>query len=224
LPELVESYGDIENAIENPSSENVDKAVQVINDIGFDAGATARIVPPVVGEALATAADIDAIIDAFENPDAESLTNGYAAADALAQNYFGVEDGIAGGEVAGNIATIFTGLEALDGGIETPAEALNVVNAANAVASLGGATTTSLSGKTVGGFLPAGLGTFFTVASLIKPITSALKGGSAGVYARIQGNFALKDGKFAVGGGVQAADTYRDVGDTFAQETMNSGG
>ena len=100
---------------------------------------------------------------------------------------------------------------------------VNVVSAANEIASLAGVTTASASGAPASGFLPAGLGTFFTAASLVKPITSALKGGAAGTYARIQGDFDLKDGRFAVGGGVRAADTYRGVGDKFAQETMNSG-
>jgi hypothetical protein len=218
LPELVESYGDIENAIENPSGRNVDKAVQVINDIGFDAGATAPVVPPAVGEALSYAADIDAIINAFEDPDAESLTKAYVAADDL----MATSGGLPAGEAIGEVATIFTGLEALDGGIESAAEAVNVVNAANAVAGMAGATT-GVGTNATAGFLPAGLGTFFTAASLVKPITSALKGGAAGTYARIQGEFDLKDGKFSVGGGVRAADTYRGVGDKFAQETMNSG-
>ena len=219
---LVGAYADVENMIENPSAENVDRAVKAVNDIGFDAGATAPVVPPVVGEGLSVAADIDAIVDAFENPDAESLTNAYAAADGLAATYTEA-GGLPAGEAIGNIGTILTGLEDLEGGIETPAEAVNVVNAANAVASMAGVTTTSATGATSAGFLPAGFGTFFAAASLVKPVMSALKGGAAGTYARIQGDFDLKDGRFAVGGGVRAADTYRGVGDKFAQETMNSG-
>lgn len=226
LPEatknLVSTYADVENMVKNPSAENVDKTVRAINDIGFDAGATAPVVSPVVGEGLSFVADIDAIIDAFKNPDAESLTNAYAAADGLAATYTEA-GGLPAGEAIGQVGTIFTGLEALDGGIESAAEAVNVVNAANAVAGMAGATTTSATGATSAGFLPAGLGTFFAAASLVKPISSALKGGSAGTYARIQGDFELKDGRFAVGGGVRAADTYRGVGDKFAEETMNSG-
>jgi hypothetical protein len=228
LPELVESYGDIENAIENPSAENVDKAVQAINDIGFDAGATAPVVPPAVGEGLSVVADIDAIIDAFENPDAESLTNAYAAADGLAATYTEA-GGLPAGEAIGQVGTIFTGLEALDGGIESAADAVNVVNAANAVASMAGATTTSAAGVTAG-FLPpnvtAALGPIsmiLSAPSIMKSISSLAKGGAAGTYERIQGEFDLKDGKFAVGGGVRGADTNRSFGDKYAQETMNSG-
>lgn len=216
---IVSTYADVENMIENPSGRNVDKAVQAINNVGFDAGATAPVVPPAVGEALSYAADIDAIINAFEDPDAESLTNAYVAADDL----MATSGGLPAGEAIGEVATIFTGLEALDGGIESAAEAVNVVNAANAVASMAGVTTTSATGATSAGFLPAGFGTFFAAASLVKPITSAIKGGAAGTYARIQGDFDLKDGRFAVGGGVRAADTYRGVADKFAKETMNSG-
>ena len=254
LPEtttnLVGAYADVENMIDNPSSLNVDKAITAINDIGFDAkefivnseivnknfpeivekiDQGAPIVPPVVGETLATVADIDAIIDAFENPDAESLTNAYVAADALAQNYGGLEDGIAGGEVAGNIGSVFTGLEALDGGIESAADAVNVVNAANTVASMAGVTTGVGTGATAG-FLPpsvtAALGPIsmiLSAPSIMKSISSLAKGGAAGTYERIQGEFDLKDGKFAVGGGVRGADTNRSCGDKYAQETMNSG-
>ena len=254
LPEtttnLVGAYADVENMIENPSSLNVDKAITAINDIGFDAkefivnseivnknfpeiiekiDQGAPIVSPVVGETLATVADIDAIIDAFENPDAESLTNAYVAADALAQNYGGFEDGIAGGEVAGNIGSIFTGLEALDGGIESAADAVNVVNAANAAAGLAGVTTGVGAGATAG-FLPPNvtaalgpIGAILSAPSIMKSVTSLAKGGAAGTYERIQGEFDIKDGKFAVGGGVRAADTNRSFGDKYAQETMNSG-
>jgi hypothetical protein len=225
---LVSTYADVENMIENPSAENVDKAVQAINDIGFDAGATAPVVPPAVGEGLSVVADIDAIIDAFENPDAESLTNAYAAADGLAATYTEA-GGLPAGEAIGEVATIFTGLEALDGGIESAADAVNVVNAANAVASMAGATTTSAAGVTAG-FLPpsvtAALGPIsmiLSAPSIIKSISSLAKGGAAGTYERIQGEFDLKDGKFAVGGGVRGADTNRSFGDKYAQETMNSG-
>ena len=246
LPEtttnLVGAYADVENMIDNPSSVNVDKAITAINDIGFDAkefivgseivnknfpeivekiDQGAPIVPPVVGETLATAADIDAIIDAFENPDAESLTNAYAAADGLAATYTEA-GGLPAGEAIGNIGTILTGLEDLEGGIETPAEAVNVVNAANAVASMSGVTTTSATGATSAGFLPAGFGTFFAAASLVKPVMSALKGGAAGNYPRIQGDFNLEGGKFTVGS-ARSGDTYRGVADKFAKETANSG-
>ena len=225
---LVSTYADVENMIENPSAENVDKAVQAINDIGFDAGATAPVVPPAVGEGLSVVADIDAIIDAFENPDAESLTNAYAAADGLAATYTEA-GGLPAGEAIGQVGTIFTGLEALDGGIESAADAVNVVNAANAVASMAGATTTSAAGVTAG-FLPpnvtAALGPIsmiLSAPSIMKSVVSLAKGGAAGTYERIQGEFDLKDGKFAVGGGVRAADTNRSFGDKYAQETMNSG-
>ena len=258
LPEtttnLVGAYADVENMIENPSSVNVDKAITAINDIGFDAkefivgsevinknfpeivekiDEGAPIVPPVVGETLATAADIDAIIDAFENPDAESLTNAYAAADNLVTTYTETapleSGGLPAGETIGQVGAIFTGLEALDGGIESAADAVNVVNAANAAASLAGATTTSAAGVTAG-FLPpnvtAALGPIsmiLSAPSIMKSVVSLAKGGAAGTYERIQGEFDLKDGKFAVGGGVRAADTNRGFGDKYAQETMNSG-
>jgi len=225
---LASTYANVENMIENPSAENVDKAVQAINDIGFDAGATAPVVPPVVGEGLSVAADIDAIIDAFENPDAESLTNAYAAADGLAATYTEA-GGLPAGEAIGEVATIFTGLEALDGGIESAADAVNVVNAANAAAGLAGVTT-GVGTSATAGFLPpnvtAALGPIAMVLSapsIMKSVVSLAKGGAAGTYERIQGEFDLKDGKFAVGGGVRAADTYRSFGDKYAQETMNSG-
>jgi hypothetical protein len=251
LPEtttnLVGAYADVENMIDNPSSVNVDKAITAINDIGFDAkefivgseivnknfpeivekiDQGAPIVPPVVGETLATVADIDAIIDAFENPDAESLTNAYAAADGLVATYTEA-GGLPAGEAIGEVATIFTGLEALDGGIESAAEAVNVVNAANAVAGMAGVKTGA---SATAGFLPpnvtAALGPIsmiLSAPSIMKSVVSLAKGGAAGTYERIQGEFDLKDGKFAVGGGVRGADTNRSFGDKYARETMNSG-
>ena len=222
---VVEAYANIENLIENPSGRNVDKAVQVINNVGFDVGATAPVVPPAVGEALSYAADIDAIINAFEDPDAESLTNAYVAADDL----MATSGGLPAGEAIGEMATIFTGLEALDGGIESAADAVNVLNAANAAAGLAGVTTGVGAGATAG-FLPPNvtaalgpIGAILSAPSIMRSITSLAEGGAAGTYERIQGEFDLKDGRFAVGGGVRAADTGRKFGDKYAQETMNSG-
>jgi hypothetical protein len=51
---------------------------------------------------------------------------------------------------------------------------------------------------------------------------SALKGGAAGNYPRIQGDFNLEGGKFTVGS-ARSGDTYRGVADKFAKETANSG-
>jgi hypothetical protein len=94
---------------------------------------------------------------------------------------------------------------------------------------MAGATTTSAAGVTAG-FLPpnvtAALGPIsmiLSAPSIMKSISSLAKGGAAGTYERIQGEFDLKDGKFAVGGGVRGADTNRSFGDKYAQETMNSG-
>jgi len=194
---LVSTYANLENMIENPSAENVDKAVQAINDVGFEAGATAPVIPPVAGEGLSFVADIDAIIDAFENPDAESLTNAYAAADGLAATYTEA-GGLPAGEAIGEVATIFTGLEALDGGIESAADAVNVVNAANAAAGLAGVTTGVGAGATAG-FLPPNvtaalgpIGAILSAPSIMKSISSLAKGGAAGTYERIQGEFDLK--------------------------------
>jgi hypothetical protein len=232
LPEattnLAGAYADVENMIDNPSGVNVDKAVQAINDIAFDVGATAPIVPPAIGGVLHDAGSVAAIVDAFENPDAESLTNAYAAVDDLAMNYAGDGTGIVGGEAVGTIGNILTGLEDLEGGIESPAEAVNVVNAANTVAGLvntGGnfatAGTSGFLGANIGAAL-SGVGTFVAAASALKAVNKALKGGAAGNYPRIQGDFNLEGGKFTVGS-AGSGDTYRGVADKFAKETASSG-
>jgi hypothetical protein len=100
----------------------------------------------------------------------------------------------------------------------------------NAVASMAGADNLVSALVQPAGFLPpsvtAALGPIsmiLSAPSIMKSISSLAKGGAAGTYERIQGEFDLKDGKFAVGGGVRGADTNRSFGDKYAQETMNSG-
>jgi len=238
---VVEAYANIENLIENPSGVNADKAVEIINNIGFDSGASQPIIPPEVGGALADAADVAAIVEAFENPDAESLTNAYAAADSLKIAYSESGAGLPAGEAIGNIGTILSGIEALDNGIETPAEAINVVNAANLASGFasnlmaGQSAATAASGAAAAGFMPESftnfLGPVGTIAGIVgglKAVSSLAKGGAAGEYPRVVGDFEVEGGRLKVGGNVDAADVSEGgdagrVNQNWAQQTFDSG-
>ena len=248
LPEtttnLVGTYADVENMIDNPSSLNVDKAITSINDIGFDAkefivgseivnknfpeivekiDQGAPIVPPVVGETLATAADIDAIIDAFENPDAESLTNAYAAADAFAMNYT-ESGGLPAGEAIGEVAAIFTGLEALDGGIESLAEAVNVAKATQTIGTLTGSTATFDIGASMSSFL-APIGVMTTAMAVMDTVSSLWQGSAAGDYPNSSGSVSFANGQFTAGdfgGGDGASSDWGKAASQASASVLNS--
>ena len=237
---VVEAYANIENLIENPSGVNADKAVEVINNIGFDSGASQPIIPPEVGGALADAADVAAIVEAFENPDAESLTNAYAAADSLKIAYSESGAGLPAGEAIGNIGTILSGIEDLDNGIESPAEAINVVNAANLVSGFasnliaGQGVGAAATGAAASGFMPESftsvlgpLGTVYGITQGLGAISNLAKGGAAGNYPRVVGNLSFSDGRIGAASNVDAADVSESglagrINQSWAQETFNS--
>lgn len=240
LQQATDAYGSIENLIENPSGATAEKAIDSINSVGESLGSEELIVPPVVGESLVAAGNISAIANALDDPTAKNLTNAYAAADDIAMNYTQL-GGLPAGDAIGSIGQVLTGLEALEGGIESPAEAINVVNAANLVSGFasnlmaGQGAATAASGAAAAGFVPESftnfLGPVGTIAGIVgglKAVSSLAKGGAAGEYPRVVGDFEVEGGRLKAGGNVDAADVSEGgdagrVNQNWAQQTFDSG-
>lgn len=252
-----DAYGNLENLIENPSGDVAEKAIQSINaayDIAsknteiekvgsevIDSGETGRIIPPAAADTLITVADSIAIANALENPSAKNLTNAYSAADNLVERFGADGMGLPAGESIGSIGQVLTGLEALEGGIESPAEAINVVNAANLVSGFasnlmaGQGAATAASGAAAAGFVPESftnfLGPVGTIAGIVgglKAVSSLAKGGAAGEYPRVVGDFEVEGGRLKAGANVDAADVSEGgdagrVNQNWAQQTFDSG-
>ena len=239
LEQAVDAYSDIQNLIENPSGQNAENAVNAINEIGQSLGSEGLVVPPAVGEALFIAANISSIANAIEDPTAENLTNAYASADDLVMNLTDAGGLPAGGSI-GSIGQVLTGLEALEGGIESPAEAVNVVNAANLVSGFasnliaGQGVGAAATGAAASGFVPSQIsnvlgpiGTFYGIAEGLKAVSNLAKGGAAGEYPRVVGNLSFSGGRIGAASNVDAADVSEDglagqINQNWAQQTFDS--
>ena len=240
LQQATDAYGSIENLIENPSGATAEKAIDSINSVGESLGSEELIVPPVVGESLVAAGNISAIANALDDPTAKNLTNAYAAADDIAMNYTQL-GGLPAGDAIGSIGQVLSGLEALEGGIESPAEAINVVNAANLVSGFasnlmaGQGAATAASGAAAAGFVPESFANFLgpvgTIAGIVgglKAVSSLAKGGAAGEYPRVVGDFEVEGGRLKAAANVDAADVSEGgdagrVNQNWAQQTFDSG-
>ena len=237
--QAADAYSDVQNLIENPSGQNAENAVNAINEIGQSLGSEGLVVPPAVGESLAIAGNISSIANAIKDPTAENITNAYASADDLVMNYTEA-GGLPAGEAIGSIGQVLTGLEALEGGIESPAEAINVVNAANLVSGFasnliaGQGVSAAATGAAASGFVPSQIssvlgpiGAVYGIAQGLKAVSNLAKGGAAGEYPRVVGNLSFSDGKIGAASNVDAADVDEHglagrINQSWAQETFNS--
>jgi len=237
--QAADAYSDVQNLIENPSGQNAENAVNAINEIGQSLGSEGLVVPPAVGESLVIAANISSIANAIEDPTAENLTNAYASADDLVMNYID-DGGLPAGGAIGSIGQVLTGLEALEGGIESPAEAINVVNAANLVSGFasnliaGQGVSAAATGAAASGFVPSQIssvlgpiGSVYGIAEGLKAVSNLAKGGAAGEYPRVVGDFSFSDGKIGAASNVDAADVSEDglagqINQNWAQQTFDS--
>lgn len=158
--EIFGGVGEVENLIDNPTTENAFKAIDKVNTLSEKyLGAGSTVIPPQAAGLVIDGAGLLSIANAFEDPTAENIANAYVGADNLATNWTG-STGLPFAEQAAGVGSILGGLAALEGGIDSPAEAIAVTNAASAVAGMTGATTGLMGGLAgAGAFLgPLALG------------------------------------------------------------------
>ena len=132
---LFNAVGNIQNLVDNPTAVNSDKAVESVNAIGSALGAEGDVVPLPVEDALHDIGSVAAIGKALEDPSAANLAQAYAAADDLALTLTDMK-GLPAANMVGQIGTALTGIEALDGGIDSVGEAAAVAAATQAAAAI----------------------------------------------------------------------------------------
>jgi hypothetical protein len=131
----VNVVGSAQNLEENPTVQEATNLVDSIDSLILDTGFNRNDVIAKGGGAVIDAAAVASIVNAFEDPTAENLTNAYAGADHLAMNYTEA-GGVPLGSEIGAVGTILSGIKAAEGGIENVGEAVQVGAAASAAASL----------------------------------------------------------------------------------------
>ena len=189
--DAVKSAKEIKDALDDPHAKNTLDAVEGINE-RYDT----QILP---GEAAGALTDISAIIgigNALDDPSVSNLAEGYEDLVYLIDNRTG--NILPGSDVAGTVGSIAGGLEALEGGIDTPEEAIKVAAGAN---DIYGVTQNLKSGMDVGSSLSNAGQSGFVSGDAI---------GSAG--AIVGGLAALEGGVDDVGEAVQVGNAVASVG------------
>ena len=186
-----ESAQDVKDAFDDPHAKNTLDAIEGIND-RYDT----QVLP---GEVAGALTDISAVIgigNALDDPSVSNLAKGYEDLVYLVDNRTGTT--LPGSDVAGTVGSIAGGLEALEGGIDTPEEALKVAAGAN---DIYGVTQNLKSGMDFGSSLSNAGDSGFVSGDAI---------GSAG--AIIGGLAALEGGVDSVGEAVSVGNAVASVG------------
>jgi hypothetical protein len=189
--DAIKSAKDIKDALDDPHAKNTLDAIEGIND-RYDT----QVLP---GEVTGALTDISAVIgigNALDDPSVSNLAEGYEDLVYLVDNRIGTT--LPGSDVAGTVGSIAGGLEALEGGIDTPEEAIKVAAGAN---DIYGVTQNLKSGMDVGSSLSNAGQSGFVSGDAI---------GSAG--AIVGGLAALEGGIDDVGEAVQVGNAVASVG------------
>jgi len=149
--DALKAYGNIENVIKDPNPMNAFKAIDAMDKLTTylpeDAQKSLQEITADIGPITGVVLDglaVASIANAFEDPSVENLANAYGSVDYLAtQGAFGTDlsTGLPGAENIAGIGTIVGGLKALEGGIDSPGEALQVATGAATAASMFGGGT-----------------------------------------------------------------------------------
>jgi hypothetical protein len=189
--DAIKSAKDIKDALDDPHAKNTLDAVEGINE-RYDT----QVLPGEVAGALTDVSAIIGIGNALDDPSVSNLAEGYEDLVYLADNY--TDNILPGSDVAGTVGSIAGGLEALEGGIDTPEEAIKVAAGAN---DIYGVTQNLKSGMDVGSSLSNAGQSGFVSGDAI---------GSAG--AIVGGLAALEGGIDDVGEAVQVGNAVASVG------------
>jgi hypothetical protein len=248
LPDVVEqggkAVGDIVNLIDDPSVKAAEEAIEQINIAGQEGGVEGDVITEPVGKFITTTAAGASISDAINDPTASNLAQAYEAIDYITNEFAGV-DPLKGSELAGEFGSVLSGIEALEDGIDSPAEAISVSKAAEAIGALTGSSATFDVASSISNFL-APIAAINTVDQAIQFAIKSWEGGAAGEYPNSYGTVSFNGSSFSSGnyGGGDGADsvwgesaskaaTYGlnslinrygfEVDSAKAQEVLNSG-
>ena len=226
IPDVVEestqAVGEIINLIEDPSVKAAGEAIEQINIAGQEGGLESDIIAGPTETFVTTTAAGAAISDAIDNPDAANLAQAYEAVDYLTNTYAG-KDLLSGGDLAGDFGAILSGIDVLEDGIESPADALAVAKAAQSIGALTGSQATFDVASSVAGFLSP-VATIAALGQGVKVISGLLQGGAAGEYPNSSGTVSYDGNSFSsgnYGGGDGASSAWGEAASKSAAKTLN---
>jgi hypothetical protein len=226
IPDVVEegtqAVGEIINLVEDPSVKAAGEAIEQINIAGKEGGLESDIVAGPTETFVTTTAAGAAISDAIEDPDAANLAQAYEAVDYLTNTYAG-KDLLSGGDLAGEFGSILSGIDVLEDGIESPADALAVAKAAQSIGALTGSQATFDVASSVAGFLSP-VATIAALGQGVKVISGLLQGGAAGEYPNSYGKVSYDGNSFTsgnYGGGDGASSMWGEAASKSAAKTLN---
>ena len=226
IPDVVEestqAVGEIINLVEDPSVKAAGEAIEQINIAGKEGGLEGDIIAGPTETFVTTTAAGAAISDAIEDPDAANLAQAYEAVDYLTNTYAG-KDLLSGGDLAGEFGSILSGIDVLEDGIESPADALAVAKAAQSIGALTGSQATFDVASSVAGFLSP-VATIAALGQGVKVISGLLQGGAAGEYPNSYGKVSYDGNSFAsgnYGGGDGASSMWGEAASKSAAKTLN---
>lgn len=226
IPDVVEestqAVGEIINLVEDPSVKAAGEAIEQINIAGKEGGLESDIIAGPTETFVTTTAAGAAISDAIEDPDAANLAQAYEAVDYLTNTYAG-KDLLSGGDLAGEFGSILSGIDVLEDGIESPADALAVAKAAQSIGALTGSQATFDVASSVAGFLSP-VATIAALGQGIKVISGLLQGGAAGEYPNSYGKVSYNGNSFTsgnYGGGDGASSAWGEAASKSAAKTLN---
>ena len=226
IPDVVEestqAVGEIINLVEDPSVKAAGEAIEQINIAGKEGGLESDIIAGPTETFVTTTAAGAAISDAIEDPDAANLAQAYEAVDYLTNTYAG-KDLLSGGDLAGEFGSILSGIDVLEDGIESPADALAVAKAAQSIGALTGSQATFDVASSVAGFLSP-VATIAALGQGVKVISGLLQGGAAGEYPNSYGKVSYNGNSFTsgnYGGGDGASSAWGEAASKSAAKTLN---
>lgn len=226
IPDVVEestqAVGEIINLIEDPSVKAAGEAIEQINIAGKEGGLEDDIIAGGTETFVTTTAAGAAISDAIENPDAANLAQAYEAVDYLTNTYAGT-DLLSGGDLAGEFGSILSGIDVLEDGIESPADALAVAKAAQSIGALTGSQATFDIASSMASFLSP-ISTIAALGQGIKVVSDLWQGGAKGEYPNSYGSVSYDGTSFTsgnYGGGDGANSAWGESASKAAAKTLN---
>ena len=226
IPDVVEestqAVGEIINLIEDPSVKAAGEAIEQINIAGKEGGLEDDIIAGGTETFVTTTAAGAAISDAIENPDAANLAQAYEAVDYLTNTYAGT-DLLSGGDLAGEFGSILSGIDVLEDGIESPADALAVAKAAQSIGALTGSQATFDIASSMASFLSP-ISTIAALGQGVKVVSDLWQGGAKGEYPNSYGSVSYDGTSFTsgnYGGGDGANSAWGESASKAAAKTLN---
>jgi hypothetical protein len=194
------------------------QAEAIVGDVGYapqvpELEDAEPLIPENIQKGLLSAASAYDVAQFAKDPSIEGAPSAYVSSSYLSEEFAGqklpgVESAVVQGPLAA--ASVYGGLKALEGGIDSPAEAAAVANAVPASALLASYGADFLAGGvgaigTQTGAGAAGLYNFanatmvpLAIASLVVAAPDLLAGGSLGNFPRYEATIGLDNGNFTV--------------------------